>query len=109
MTALNNKPRQPFTGYWGQKRLSAALPWRWDRQGQHAIVGFIVTMAAFLAALVMPPVLVGLWYLALTYAFIQYEVTETENVNDWAWPDIYGWMIGAAVALAPGALAWWLL
>ena len=102
------QPRVPYKGYWGQKRLSAALPWRWDRQGQHGLVGFAITLAAFAVALVVDPVFVGLWFVALVYAFIQYEVTETGDINDWAWPDIYGWMLGT-VAAAPGGIAvWWL-
>ena len=92
-----------FTGYWGQQRLSAKLPWRWDRQGQHAVAGFLLTLLMFGSALFIPPVIAGLWLLALTYAFIQYEVTETEDINDWAWPDIKGWMIGTVLAVVPGS------
>lgn len=98
--------RKAFTGYYGQERLSAKLPWKWDRQGQHAIVGAIVTLAAVLGALVVPPVFMGMLYVAFTYVFVQYEVTETEDINDWAWPDLKGWMIGIPFGLIFGAIPW---
>ena len=104
---MEGKPRKKFIGYWGQNRLSAALPWRWDRQGQHAVAGCVVTLGTIAAALVIPPVLAGFFLLAFVTAFLYYETSESQDINDWAWPDIFGWMLGMAAALPCGALLWW--
>ena len=99
--------RKRFIGYFGQQRFSAKIPWKWDRQGQHMIVSFLVTIGAIGAALVLPPMLIGLIYLAITYVFVQYEVTETGDINDFAWPDLYGWALGVIPAVAIGVPVWY--
>jgi len=110
-----SEERKPYTGAYGQKRLSAKIPWTWPRQGQHCLGGFLITLGAIalmvLALEHMPfryhlpvTVLVGVVYLALTYLFVQYEVTETGDINDWAWPDINGWLSGVLLAVVVGAV-----
>ena len=94
--------RQTFIGRYGQIRKSAKLPWHWDRQGQHAVAGAIITAACAAASWLVDP-FAWVFYLAFVYVFVQYEVTETGDINDWAWPDLFGWMIGSFPA---AALVW---
>ena len=78
------KERKEFTGYWGQKRLSASLPYKWDRQGIHAVAGLLVTLGAACSTLAgMPPVFAAGFYVAITYGFVAYETTEDEDISDW--------------------------
>ena len=96
--------RERFKGYWGQVRTSAKLVWRWDRQGQHAIMGFGVTAGAVALSKVVPPEMAAAVYLGFVAMFLSYEITESWRIGDWAWPDIYGAMIGTPPGAIVGAV-----
>ena len=86
-----------YIGDGGQLRVEPVRKPKWDREGIHALLGFIVAMWPLAAlvwgtdmllwsALAMQPVALLL--------FLAYEITEGWRINDWSYRDIGGYMIG---------------
>lgn len=88
MSRFKDNP-DAFTGRYGQKRLPAAHNWHWDRQGIHAALGFGFGLTLFLHW-ILP--------LVLSYLFVNYERSEDENINDFAYVDIAGFLIGFSLS-----------
>ena len=85
-----------FIGRYGQRRLPAAHKWLFDRQGIHCLVGLLY------ATLIG----VGWWFdvwelVALciigSYVFLRYEETEDKSINDHAYIDIGGYLVGFTI------------
>lgn len=100
-----NKNR--FRGAFGQWRLPAAHKWTFGRQGQHALLGLIpagwlqvATMVNSVSALLVASLATAI----VTYTFIKYEWTEDERINDHAYVDIGGYLVGFIVGTSAIAL-----
>ena len=96
--ALNMKGINPntFIGRYGQRRLPAAHKWLFDRQGIHCLVGLLY------AALIGIGWWFDVWELVVlcvvgAYVFLRYEETEDESINDYAYVDIGGFLVGLSV------------
>ena len=88
-----------YIGRAGQLRYKVA-PWMLDRQGAHIPVGLVISWLVFLWPLdVSSHVLWGarLTAVLLFAGFILYEVTEDWRINDQAYRDIQGFVIGLGV------------
>ena len=97
MTEANVLKR--YIGRAGQLRYKVA-PWMLDRQVAHIPVGLAISWLVFLWPLdVSSDVLWGarLTAVLLFAGFILYEVTEDEEINDQAYRDIQGFVIGLGV------------
>ena len=82
-----------FRGRYGQLRLPAAHKWLFDRQGVHCLIGLLY------AALIGVGWWFGVWELvaiclAGTFVFLRYEETEDKVINDHAYVDIGGFLVG---------------
>ena len=98
-----SNPIKRYIGRAGQLRYKVA-PWMMDRQVAHIPVGLAISWLVFLWPLdVAASVLWGarLTAVMLFFGFILYEVTEDEEINDQAYRDIQGFVIG----LGLGAIA----
>ena len=85
-----------YIGRAGQLRYKVA-PWMLDRQVAHIPVGLAISWLIFLWPLdVAASVLWGarLTTILLFAGFILYEVTEDQEINDQAYRDIQGFVIG---------------
>ena len=85
-----------FIGRYGQRRLPAAHKWLFDRQGIHCLIGMLNT------ALIG----VGWWFgswevvalcLVSVYVFLRYEESEDKTINDHAYIDIGGYLVGLTI------------
>ena len=97
MTEANVLKR--YIGRAGQLRYKVA-PWMLDRQVAHIPVGLAISWFVFLWPLDLSSGV--LWGARLTAVllfagFILYEVTEDEEINDQAYRDIQGFVIGLGV------------
>ena len=104
MKAFRN--RNTFIGRYGQLRLPAAHKWFFDRQGKHCLIGLLY------AALIGVGWWFGMWELVVlsvagSYVFLRYEETEDKVINDHAYVDIGGFLVGltfGGVGLAVAAI-----
>ena len=95
-----------FIGRYGQRRLPAAHKWLFDRQGVHCLIGLLY------AALIGVGWWLGVWELVALvivggYVFLRYEETEDKVINDHAYVDIGGFLVGltlGGVGLAVAAI-----
>lgn len=78
----------------GEWRQNPARKMSWDREGIHAAKGAAIG-ASLLFNLIGIPLLPILALIAiLAYVFIRYEETEESEIDDRAYRDIGGWLIG---------------
>ena len=85
-----------FIGKYGQRRLPAAHKWLLDRQGIHCVIGLLY------AALMGVGWWFGVWELVAlcivsTYVFLRYEESEDKAINDYAYIDIGGYLVGLTI------------
>ena len=85
-----------FRGLQGQWRLPAFHKFLWDRTFAHAIHG-----AGSVALIYMGHPIVGLAWLG---TFCLYEVQEAKEINDHAYIDLYGMLMGIVPAAVIGAV-----
>ena len=88
-----------YIGRAGQLRYKVA-PWMMDRQVAHIPVGLAISWLVFLWPLDLSGAV--LWGARLTAillfaGFILYEITEDQEINDQAYRDIQGFVIGLGV------------
>ena len=93
----------------GEWRQSPQRGWQWDRQGAHALKGAALG-AANLIHLTGVPLWAILAVVALgLHAFLRYEETEEDEIDDRAYRDIGGWLVGyLPTALGSLAVVGWL-
>jgi len=76
--------------------------WLLDRQGAHVPIGLLIAWLLFLLPLDVPiHVRIGAWLsaAALFRGFMQYELTEDAAINDQAYRDIQGMVVGLVIGV----------
>ena len=82
-----------FIGRYGQRRLPAASKWLFDRQGIHCIIGLVYSAFIGIAWWFDAWELIALCAIG-SYVFLRYEETEDRVINDYAYVDIGGFLLG---------------